>query len=134
MNAADVFTTLDVELKPDPSRTVIRPFSFGYPPAFEADHPPRMQVVVDRIQGLDDAMRARMLELLLTPMRDRHRNAEQVLLRRFEEVRPDIGDGNFSDDERLLIGCLKGWGRRIGRLARNPGSPRPVGGNESSRS
>ena len=29
MNAADVFATLDVELKPDPSRTVIRPFSFG---------------------------------------------------------------------------------------------------------
>ncbi len=43
MNAADVFTTLDVELKPDPSRTVIRPFSFGYPSAFEAGRPPRSQ-------------------------------------------------------------------------------------------
>ena len=41
MNAADVFTTLDIELKPDPSRTVIRPFSFGYPAAFAEGHPPR---------------------------------------------------------------------------------------------
>jgi hypothetical protein len=41
MLAADVFTTLDVELKPDPSRTVIRPFSFGYPDAFKADRPGR---------------------------------------------------------------------------------------------
>jgi hypothetical protein len=47
MNAADVFVTLDFELKPDPSRTVIRPFSFSYPQAFEADHPPRSQVVVE---------------------------------------------------------------------------------------
>jgi predicted GH43/DUF377 family glycosyl hydrolase len=105
MNAADVFTTLDVELKPDPSRTVIRPFSFGYPPAFEADHPPRSEVVVDRIRALDDTMRERMRDLLLTPMRERHRNVEQVLLRRFEEVREDIGEGEVDDDERLLIGA-----------------------------
>ncbi len=105
MNAADVFTTLDVELKPDPSRTVIRPFSFGYPQAFEADRPPRSQVVVDRVQALDDTMRQRMRDLLLTPMRERHRNAEQVLLRRFDEVRQDIGDGDFNEDERLIIGA-----------------------------
>ena len=105
MNAADVFATLDAELKPDPSRTVIRPFSFGYPQAFEADHPPRSQVVVDRILALDDTMRARMLDLLLTPMRERHRNVEQVLLRRFDEVRQDFGDGDFTNAERLLIGA-----------------------------
>ncbi len=105
MNAADVFATLDVELKPDPSRTVIRPFSFGYPQAFAADHPPRSQVVVDRILALDDTMRARMLDLLLTPMRARHRNVEQVLLRRFDEVRQDLGDGDFTNAERLLIGA-----------------------------
>jgi predicted GH43/DUF377 family glycosyl hydrolase len=105
MNAADVFTTLDIELKPDPSRTVIRPFSFGYPAAFEAGRPPRSQAVVDRIQALDDRMRARMRDRLLTPMRERHRNVEQVLLRRFAEVRPDIGGGEFGEDEQLLIGA-----------------------------
>jgi predicted GH43/DUF377 family glycosyl hydrolase len=105
MNAADVFTTLDIELKPDPSRTVIRPFSFGYPAAFADGHPPRPEVVVDRIQVLDAPMRTRMRELLLAAMNDRHRNAEQVLLRRFDEVRPEIGNGAFDHDERLLIGA-----------------------------
>jgi len=105
MNAADVFTTLDIELKPDPSRTVIRPFSFGYPAAFADGHPPRPEAVVDRIQALDTPMRARMRDLLLAAMNDRHRNAEQVLLRRFEEVRPDIGEGDFDHDERVLIGA-----------------------------
>lgn len=105
MHAADVFTTLDVELKPDPSRTVIRPFSFGYPQALGADRPPRSQVVVDRVQALDDTMRQRMHDLLLTAMRERHRNAEQVLLRRFDEVRQEIGDGDFNEDERLIIGA-----------------------------
>ncbi len=105
MNAADVFTTLDIELKPDPSRTVIRPFSFGYPEAFAKDRPPRPQVVVDRIQALDAPMRARMRGLLMAPMNERHHNAEQVLLRRFEDVRGDIGEGDFDDDEKLLIGA-----------------------------
>ncbi|SFN81428.1 glycoside hydrolase family 130 protein [Sphingomonas sp. OK281] len=105
MNAAEVFTTLDIELKPDPSRTVVRPFSFGYPAAFARDRLPRAQVVVDRIEALDDTMRARMRDLLLTPMRERHRNVEQVLLRRFDEVRGDIGEGEFDEDERLLIGA-----------------------------
>ncbi len=105
MNAADVFTTLDIELKPDPSRTVIRPFSFGYPEAFAKDRPPRPQVVVDRMQALDAPMRARMRGLLMAPMNERHHNAEQVLLRRFEDVRGDIGEGDFDDDEKLLIGA-----------------------------
>ncbi|MBJ6123280.1 glycoside hydrolase family 130 protein [Sphingomonas mollis] len=105
MNAADVFTTLDTELKPDPSRTVIRPFSFGYPAAFAGDNPPRPEVVVDRVQALDPAMRARMRELLMVSMGERHHNVERVLRRRFEEVRGDIGDGTFDDDEQLLIGA-----------------------------
>ena len=94
MEAADVFTKLDVQLRPDPSRTVIRPFSFGYPPAFSEDRPPRAQVVADRVRALDDDMRKRMRDLLLTPMRERHRNVEQVLIRRFEEVRDQIGPGD----------------------------------------
>jgi predicted GH43/DUF377 family glycosyl hydrolase len=105
MTAADVFTTLDVELKPDPSRTVIRPFSFDYPAAFADGRLPRPQVVADRLRALDDAMRARMLDLLLTPMCERHRNVEQVLRRRFEEVRDALGPGEFSADDQLLIGA-----------------------------
>ena len=105
MNAADVFTKLDVELKPDPSRTVVRPFNFGYPPAFSDGRTPRPEAVADRVRGLDDATRARMKDLLLTPMRERHRNVEQILLRRFEEVRDDLGPDSFDADDQLLIGA-----------------------------
>ena len=105
MDAADVFTKLDIELQPDPSRTVIRPFDFGYPAAFADGREPRPEVVADRIRALDGAMRARMRDLILEPLRERHHNAEQVLLRRFDGVRDEIGDGEFDRDGRLLIGA-----------------------------
>ena len=87
MKAADVFTKLDLVLKPDPARTVIRPFSFGYPDEFAQGRPTRAQAVADRVRVLDAPMRERMRKLLLEPMRERHHNVEQVLFRRFEEVR-----------------------------------------------
>lgn len=105
MNAADVFTKLDVELRPDPARTVIRPFNFGYPKAFGDDRTPRQQAVADRVRALDDGMRTRMKDLLMVPMRERHRNVEQVLLRRYEEVRDELGPGELDRDGQLLIGA-----------------------------
>ena len=103
--AADIFTKLDLKLMPDPSRTVIRPFNFAYPPAFQADRPPRAQAVADRIRALDPALRARMRALLEKPMRERHRNADQVFLRRFTEMRSEFGDPALDEDERLLVGA-----------------------------
>ncbi|NJC33782.1 putative GH43/DUF377 family glycosyl hydrolase [Sphingomonas jejuensis] len=106
MNAADVFTKLDVTLHPDASRTVIRPFSFGYPEAFAKDRPTRAQAVVDRLLALDDAMHQRMHRLLADAMHPRHRNLEAVLLRRFEEVRGEIDVHRARDHhEQLLIGA-----------------------------
>jgi predicted GH43/DUF377 family glycosyl hydrolase len=105
MKAADVFTKLDAQLWPDPSRTVIRPFGFGYPAAFADGRTPRAQVVADRVRALDEDMRRRMQDLLLAPMRERHRNVEQVLLRRFEEVRDQIGPDPVDAEDRLLIGA-----------------------------
>ncbi len=103
--AADVFTKLDVELMPDPSRTVIRPFSFAYPAAFDDGRPSRVHAVIDRVRALDPAMRTRMRALLAAPMRERHRNADRVFLRRFAEIRDEIGAGDFDDDEQWLIGA-----------------------------
>jgi predicted GH43/DUF377 family glycosyl hydrolase len=105
MKAADVFTTLEVELHPDPSRTVIRPFEFGYPEAYAKDQPTRMQAVVDRVLSLDPAFRERMLCLLHEPMNERHRNADDVFHRRFAEVRDRLGDREVTGDDQLLIGA-----------------------------
>ncbi|MEG3165800.1 glycoside hydrolase family 130 protein [Sphingomonas sp. PB2P19] len=104
MLAADVFTKLDVELKPDPSRTVIRPFSFGYPSAFDRK-PTRSQDVARRVMELDTATRDRMLKLLQAAMKERHRNVDGVFLRRFEEVKGELGVEVADERDRLLLGA-----------------------------
>lgn len=104
MIAADVFTKLDVELKPDPSRTVIRPFSFGYPSAFERK-PTRAQDVARRLMALDVAARDRMLQLLKAAMEERHRNVDGVFLRRFAEVKDDLSIRVEEERDQLLLGA-----------------------------
>ncbi|RZM36475.1 MAG: glycosidase [Sphingomonas sp.] len=105
MEAANVFKKLEIELKPDPSRTVIRPFSFSYPEAFAADRPSRAQKVAQRVMALDPALRKRMVELLAKPMEERHRNADEVFRRRFAEVQDDLDIGDIDADEALLLGA-----------------------------
>lgn len=104
MLAADVFTKLDVELKPDPSRTVIRPFSFGYPSGFDRK-PTRTQDLARRVIELDPATRDRMLELLQASMKERHREVDGVFLRRFDEVKGELGVQVVEERDRLLLGA-----------------------------
>jgi predicted GH43/DUF377 family glycosyl hydrolase len=105
MIAADVFTTLDIELKPDPSRTVIRPFSFEYPSAFE-QQPTRLQEVAARVMALEPATRDRMLRLLTDSMSVRHRNVDDGFLRRFAEVKDKLGDVQVEEErDQLLLGA-----------------------------
>jgi predicted GH43/DUF377 family glycosyl hydrolase len=105
MIAADVFTTLDTVLKPDPARTVIRPFSFGYPAAFDKT-PTRTQDVAARVMALDPATRDRMLQLLTEAMAVRHRNVNEVFLRRFEEVKGELTDMQIEEQrDKLLLGA-----------------------------
>ena len=105
MEAANVFKKLEIELKPDPSRTVIRPFSFSYPEAFAANRPSRAQTVAQRVMALDPALRKRMVELLAKPMEERHRNADEVFRRRFAEVQDELNIGDIDADEALLLGA-----------------------------
>ena len=46
---ADMMTHSDLVLRPDPSRTVIRPFMPGDPPGYDKDHP-RVQRVADQLE------------------------------------------------------------------------------------
>src|SRR3546814_10704595 len=54
-------TFYDRVLRPDPSRTVVRPFEPSYPRGFD-DGPSRTQETVDLILGLDEAELARPLK------------------------------------------------------------------------
>lgn len=105
MQAADVFTTLDIALKPDPSRTVIRPFGFDYPAAFAAGRTTRAAAVAARLLALAPAKRDRILSLLHAAMRTRHRHVDRVFLRRFEEVRDTLGVTVAAERDRLLLGA-----------------------------
>lgn len=80
MISADVFTTLDVELKPDPSLTVIRLFSFAYLDAL-AKELTRIQDVATRVLALETETRDRMLSLLTNAMEPRHHNVNDLFLR-----------------------------------------------------
>lgn len=106
MDAADVFTKLELELHPDPRRTVIRPFRFEYPAAFADGQPSRMQAVVDRVLSLDDTTRERAFAYIAGPMRERHRNADEVFERQVASISaqlPCVDTLNIRD--RLLVGA-----------------------------
>jgi predicted GH43/DUF377 family glycosyl hydrolase len=102
--AAGPLKVLPLLLEPDPSRTVLRPFDFAYPPAFATDHLSRPLIVAERVLGLEPDELAQTLDLLLEPMRLRHRNAEAVLLRRYAELGDEIHQLPANDAQKLLIG------------------------------
>src|SRR3569832_1612103 len=53
-DAAPVLDHYDLILRPDPSRTVVRPFQLEYPGRFNAPEHSRAQAIVDRVMTLGD--------------------------------------------------------------------------------
>ena len=106
LGSAPIFDHHDLVLRPDPARTVVRPFQLDYPSAFQVEGHSRAEAIVARVLTLDDAMLARELELVTASLDDRHRDVDAMLLRRYDAVaatlpgRPDI-DAN----RRRLIGA-----------------------------
>lgn len=99
-------THLDVMLRPDPGRTVVRPFAPNYPDAFAQEGHPRAQVIVDRILGLDAKELNRQYEGVTGSLNERHRDVDAMLLRRFDEVAKQLRDpDSITEDQRKLIGA-----------------------------
>ena len=96
---------LPLLLEPDPARTVLRPFDFAYPAGFAEDPNSRPLIVAQRVLSLNQAQLAQALEILLEPMRARHRNAEAVLLRRYGDLGDEIRQLPANDTQKLLIGA-----------------------------
>ena len=103
---ASVLDCHDLLLKPDPSRTVVRPFEFEYPDKFRVAGHSRAQAVIERILTLDDAMLARELAQITASLDERHRDVDATLLRRFEEVVAALPEKpDTTADQRRLIGA-----------------------------
>ena len=102
----ELLTFSGLHLRPDPSRTVIKPFTVDYPAAFRDSSHPRMRTVIERVLSLDETTRRNECETVLAALSERHRNVETILRRRFESVRDDLPGGVRADpDAQLLIGA-----------------------------
>lgn len=102
----DLFEFSGVHLRPDPSRTVIKPFSVEYPERFRDAARPRMRNVIERVLSLDEMVRHADCEIIKASLSKRHRNVETILIRRFEEVSACLPEDVTADHhQQLLIGA-----------------------------
>lgn len=107
MSSAAFVTRLPILLRPNPARTVIRP----YMPStdtykYAQNDRPRSQRIADRVLALDDQSLAEEIERLLRDFSSRHRDVSALFLRRFHEVEGiEICDCKVSDAQAILIGA-----------------------------
>ncbi|WP_081504339.1 glycoside hydrolase family 130 protein [Sphingomonas sp. PAMC 26621] len=93
-------------LKPDPSRTVIRPFEPGYPSGYD-NGSSRLQVIAERVLTFNEGQVGRLLSEVSSGLKDRHRDVDATFRRRFEDLRPMLVDIDSVDaPRRELIGAL----------------------------
>jgi predicted GH43/DUF377 family glycosyl hydrolase len=106
MSKTRLFKHTRLHLRPDPSRTVIRPFSPAYPDAFRDDKHPRVRNIVEHVLALDEAALDHMYEQMVEVLAGRHRNLDDILLRRYEEIREQLPIcDKASDKGKLVIGA-----------------------------
>jgi predicted GH43/DUF377 family glycosyl hydrolase len=102
MSDNGLFRHSEIHLRPDPSRTVIRPFDLDYPQAFRNDAHPRMQQIAERVLSLDDARLLKEHEAIIASLADRHRDIDKILLRRFDEIRERLPAAQGASREAAL--------------------------------
>ena len=104
--ADNVMKHLPLILRPDPSRTVVRPFSPEYPGPFAVPGKSRAQVIVDRILSLDEAGVQAEQRVTVCSLDERHRDIGDLLMRRFEELEGlTIDRSTVRRDQAMLIGA-----------------------------
>lgn len=92
-------------LRPDPSRTVVRPFELGYPKGFDTGMS-RIQAIVDRIVTLKGAQLRHEFVGVTESLDENHRDVDALLMRRFDAIAGGIAGADRLDPEhRRLIGA-----------------------------
>ena len=106
MAASGFMRVSKLVLRPDASRTVLRPFSPGDVKTVEPGEPNRAQRITDRVVALEDGELDALYDKAIGALSERHRDVEAVLQRRFEEVRGDVVDCRGATGRKaLLIGA-----------------------------
>ncbi len=97
---------LPILLRPDPARTVTRPFVPSDPAGFALVGAPRGARIIARVLSLDAEKLARDLARVRLSLDARYPDVEATLLRRFEAVADLVsGQAAPSHQQRLLIGA-----------------------------
>ncbi|MDY7523413.1 glycoside hydrolase family 130 protein [Sphingomonas sp. 10B4] len=105
-DAYPILDHADVILRPDPSRTVVRPFSLEYPKAFQVEGQSRTQAIVDRVMTLDAAGLAAELAITIDSLDERHRDVDAMLVRRYEEIAATLAERPTANTaQQRLIGA-----------------------------
>ena len=106
MSSTSFMRVSKITLRPDASRTVLRPFSPGDPKEVLAGEQTRAQRIADRVLALHDGELDALFDTALGALSARHRDVEGVLQRRFEEVRGGMVDCRGAVGKKaLLIGA-----------------------------
>lgn len=106
LSLAAVMRHPDLVLKPDPARTVIRPFLPGDPPAFAVPDRPRARRIAERVLAFDEAVLHVALQTTFISLEGRFRDPYALMLRRFDEVAPLLDETDrIGELQRLLIGA-----------------------------
>ena len=96
----------DLLLRPDPTRTVVRPFAPEYPQGFQGGGRSRAQVIADRVLGMNKAALMDEYGRVTASLDERHRRVEDLLCRRFDEVAKGLRDADaIGPEQRRLIGA-----------------------------
>ncbi|WP_010184641.1 glycoside hydrolase family 130 protein [Sphingomonas sp. PAMC 26605] len=108
--SASFLNHLPIVLRPDPSRTVVRPFMPGDPDSFAVASMPRSQRIIDRVMALSFEEGAKEREKITESLDERHRDVDAMLMRRFHEVLDLCGGfcinpAAVRPDQALLIGA-----------------------------
>jgi predicted GH43/DUF377 family glycosyl hydrolase len=104
MPDATLFDHCSIRLEPDPSRTLIRPFTPD-DPAGHAPAVPRTRRIVDRIAALDDGEVARLSAMLRGPLSERAVDGEALLLKRFEGLHAHHDLPHFDRARSIVAGA-----------------------------
>jgi len=92
-----------LELHPDPTRTVIRPF---WPAGSDEAGKARIKATVERIMAFDDDELVRQLDRTWRSLEERHSGTRAALLRRAEELDEIVGGIlSLPESRRLLLGA-----------------------------
>jgi predicted GH43/DUF377 family glycosyl hydrolase len=105
MAVDDIFTRHDVTLRPDPARTMLRPFTPSDPAPFER-LPTREHRLVQTILQLDDERVTLGYNAIIGLLRTRHREVEAYLDDRFRELKHDFGFPDVVGHRAALISAF----------------------------